>query len=355
MKNIWKWLMIMLLTLAMIGCPATKTEDDDEDEDSPVVTTTTVAVWADEDVKLDGVFSMTLPTAKISTQWGGSPASPAFAVMLMNDTAITQISAGTIDDLKKLPAGSPAYQVMPSKTGNNTFFTSDEGAWESLCAGVVGEISGTNATLYLDGSKLLKSQIKGIGKDFGTKGEQMLATEDEVDLTGYTAVALAFAGFDLTVDETFTADYPYVAELWSASLYKMKSGATYPTTISPSPALVDNMTITVSLYDGEEATTASAIFKISNVSYFNGYKIPVNFYANGSAETAENAAANGNLTVRINTEAANIPEAGWEGEQKPKTNWTYTISKKIKIGADEGWIGYNNATTGDAYDWTKRK
>lgn len=323
MKNIWKLLMVAMMAIAMVGCPQPKDDDNDDNNSSGVSST--------------GVFTITGRIDKISSAWGGSSAAPSFSVMLLDPIAADSIKDGTITDFKQLPVDSPCYQI--SNGPNITFFTSADGTWKSNYAPVAAKITGETYTLYVNKNTLNKNVLKGLGQDFGTLGEGVV--EEDPDLSDYNPYIIGLWGDDMSTDASFGG------YCWSAAIYKMTDGATFPTDAVNAPAEVQfSIKVTGKVVTNPETDASEdAEWTIHGVKWFEGYKVPINFYGSGTTESAENAAANTVLTATL----ANLTPATWEMSNTGDNTWPASIAgstyaKKVKVGAYEHWVGFTALT-----------
>ena len=334
MKNIWKLLMVAMMAIAMVGCP--QPQGNNETEETATTTTTTIAVWSNDDVKPTGVYTYSGKVKEISNEWGGSSAKPAFSVLFLDETAKNAIKGGTVTDFKELPVGSPTYQIQSK--GNASFFSLRDGTWKMDYGCMAVKIDGENYTLYLDNTKIAKSDLKGIGKDFGAEGETLLSTEDEVNFTGYFPVVLALGKKDNTSDAT------YCGSCWNAAMYKMTAGGSFPASLQTPPELVKfGIKFTgTSHIDSADATlkgNKTIEWTVTGVEWFKGEVVPFNFFADNAGNTNEVAMADAMLTATL---AAG--EYDWEEAQKPEGS-TYKINKKCNIGIlSDKWLGFNALT-----------
>ena len=186
-----------------------------------------------------GVYKYELLVDDISGAWGGSAENPAFSVMLLNDATLQAcVDAG---DFKQATAVEPEYQVgafgnmkLASKPNAEGSCTANAGSYAVYGGNPVNDVfqyyngiavtideEGT-FTLYVDMSKLVKTQLKGLWKDEGNGDEAVMTDQDIVELDGYKPYVIALG--DDVVDED-----NYIMTGWSASLMKMEEGATFPT------------------------------------------------------------------------------------------------------------------------------
>ena len=287
---------------------------------------------------LDGVYSFSDDITNISSNWGGSPYSPKFTILLMDQIGIDAIHNGTIVDPLLMPVGSPVYQM--AEMGNITFLTSFDGIWETKYNGVAVEVSEGRYTLYVNGDEINILQLCGLGRDFDD-GHKTITEIDDVDLSGYQPVVIALS--DNTNDSN-----GYIGDMWAAKLHKMTPGATYPDAID-SPALVSfsiRFTGTSHIdpvdstfeYKGDQTID----WVVSGVKYYAGAKVPFNFYADSSGLTNEVAAEGATLTATLTAGTYD-----WERQQAP-SGFEYKIAKKCMLAEQHDiWLGFNTLT--DAY------
>ena len=186
-----------------------------------------------------GVYKYELLVDDISEAWGGSAANPAFSVMLLNDATLQAcVDAG---DFKQATAVEPEYQVgafgnmkLASKPNDEGSCTANAGSFAVYGGNPVNDVfqyyngiavtideEGT-FTLYVDMSKLVKTQLKGLWKDDGNGDEAVMTDQDIVELDGYKPYVIALG-------DDFVDEDNYIMTGWSASLMKMEEGATFPT------------------------------------------------------------------------------------------------------------------------------
>ena len=345
MKNIWKLLLIALLAFAMIGCPATK-EDDDDSSSGGSGSESRIIPQVPENA--EGVYTWDASLDTISKAWGGSSAAPAFSICFMDQIAIDMLASGALTDAKSLPVGSPVYQLQGK--GNASFLTALEGTWKTKYTGLCAKVENGRYTVYVDTANLEKTELKGIGKDFGNDGEKVLGNDDEMpDMSNYAAILIA-----LTDSKDVSTDYGYIGNMWDAQLFMMKKTTVAYPAAQDTPALVKfSIKFTgkshIDSADAELKGDQTIDWTVSNVEYYTGAAVPFNFFADNSGVTNEVAAADATLTATLTAGAYD-----WEGAQNPGTeyngqtpnaSWTYKISKKCNLGtASDIWLGFNALT-----------
>ena len=218
LKNLWK---IALATMAMSAMlVACDTGSDDKDDDKK---------GGAESLGGKGVYSYTVNIADISTAWGGTTASPAFSVVLLNETTLAACTAA--GDFKQATAAEPEYQVgafgnmkIKDTASAGNFAVYGQSAVDDVFQyynGVAVTVTAEDVTLYVDMAKLVKTDLKGLWKDTGNGDEAVMTGDDLVDLTGYKPYVIALGTEAVDPDnKAFTA--------WSADVMKMAEGATFP-------------------------------------------------------------------------------------------------------------------------------
>jgi hypothetical protein len=215
LKNLWK---IALATMAMsamlVACDTSSDSGNKSEEDS---------------LGGVGVYSYTVNIADISGAWGGNSVSPAFSVVLLNETTLAACS--TAGDFKQATAAEPEYQIGAfgnmkiadtSKTGDFKVYGANPVNDEyQYYTGVTASIDDTSFVLTVDMTKLVKTELKGLWADTGNGDEAVMTADDLVDLAGYKpyVIALGTEAVDPT-NRVFGA--------WSADVMKMEEGATAP-------------------------------------------------------------------------------------------------------------------------------
>lgn len=182
-------------------------------------------------VNKSSVYTISEKIQNISSAWGGSCEGPSFTVLLMNDTAMNLIKTGEIKNIYEMPEGSPVYQIQAY--GNMSSFTAEDGdyvvfgmAEEKTYTGIAWTNKDDTYTFTVDLSKIDKTQMKGVGKDFGTDGEKIITVDDEVDLSDYTPYVLALSD---------TKGEGYISDLWVGRIVRMNEGGTFPEILNPIP------------------------------------------------------------------------------------------------------------------------
>ena len=212
LKNLWKIaLATMTMSAMLVACDTGSSDSGNKSEE--------------ESLGGVGVYSYKVNIADISKAWGGSPESPAFSVMLLNETTLEACKAAA--NFKVATAAEPEYQIGAygnlkiadtSKTGD--FVVYGQNAVEDVYqyyTGVVATIDDSIFTLTVDMTKLVKTELKGLWKDTGNGDEAVMTADDLVDLTGYKPYVLALG-----------AGEGALMNAWSADLMAMEEGATFP-------------------------------------------------------------------------------------------------------------------------------
>ncbi len=177
-----------------------------------------------------GVYSYTVNIADISTAWGGSAKSPAFAIMLLTDNQLD--ACKTEATFKVASVAKPEYQVGAygtmkiadtSNTGNYAVYgsISVNDAYKYY-TGVAATITDTTFTVTVDMTKLVLTDLKALfAANADGIDEAVMTNDDIVDLTGYKPYVLALG------QQTIDADN-YQMTAWSADLMNMTAGAIFP-------------------------------------------------------------------------------------------------------------------------------
>jgi hypothetical protein len=215
LKNLWK---IALATMAMsamlVACDTSSDSGNKSEEES---------------LGGVGVYSYTVNIADISGAWGGNSVSPAFSVVLLNETTLAACSAA--GDFKQATAAEPEYQIgafgnmkIKDTASAGNFAVYGQSAVDDVFQyynGIAATVTADAVTLYVDMTKLVKTDLKGLWKDTGNGDEAVMTADDLVDLAGYKPYVIALGTEAIDPDnKAFAA--------WSADVMKMEENATFP-------------------------------------------------------------------------------------------------------------------------------
>ncbi|MCH5150009.1 MAG: InlB B-repeat-containing protein, partial [Spirochaetales bacterium] len=173
----------------------------------------------------EGIYSYTVSIDNVATHWGNSSkTSPDFSIFLLKDD---HVKAGDIYAANPL---EPAYQISNygdmrikdvSKTGSFAIFYYGDivNGYYPCYSGVAATVTATTITVFVDMSKLVKTDLKAFFVQNSKPTETSILEGDDVDLTGYKPYIVALADDD---------EENYQFDLWSSTVMKMTPGATFP-------------------------------------------------------------------------------------------------------------------------------
>ena len=175
-------------------------------------------------------YSYTSKIGNLIFEWGGG-----FSVLLLTDEQLEVCN--NAKDFKQATAEKPEYQI--AAFGDMIVDTTKEGNFAvygrngSKYDGVAVTIKDNTFTLFIDMTKLTKTQLKGLWKDTGNGDEAFITEDDTVNLTGYKPYVIA-----LTTQDKDVNNFKFRA--WGADLMAMTGNATFPTDLQQSAPTTGN-------------------------------------------------------------------------------------------------------------------
>ena len=183
-----------------------------------------------EDVLGTGIYSYKLNIKDIFDKWGGSTGSPTFSVVLLTDEQLEACKEA--QDFYQATVAKPEYQISwydhmkiadTSQTGDYVVYgktpVDDEYQYYD---GVAATVTDTIFELFIDMSKIDKTQLWARYNDFASPTQRHITESDFVDLTDYKPYVIALG------QEQFDSDN-YVFTAWSADVMKMTLVTSFPT------------------------------------------------------------------------------------------------------------------------------
>lgn len=237
-------------------------------------------------------YSYTSKIGNLIFEWGGG-----FSVLLLTDEQLEVCNDAK--DFKQATAEKPEYQI--AAFGDMIVDTTKEGNFAvygrngSKYDGVAVTIKDNTFTLFIDMTKLTKTQLKGLWKGTEAGNEPIITEDDTVNLTGYKPYVIA-----LTTQDKDVNNFKFRA--WDADLMEMTAGATFPTNLqqsAPTTGNTNSMTITDDNNNTETINFSELSTKLSTLSA-GTYTLKVTGEITSTTITEIANAMNSNTEVKIN-------------------------------------------------------
>ena len=237
-------------------------------------------------------YSYTSKIGNLIFEWGGG-----FSVLLLTDEQLEVCNDAK--DFKQATAEKPEYQI--AAFGDMIVDTTKEGNFAvygrngSKYDGVAVTIKDNTFTLFIDMTKLTKTQLKGLWKGTEAGNEPIITEDDTVNLTGYKPYVIA-----LTTQDKDVNNFKFRA--WDADLMAMTAGATFPTDLQQSPPTTGNtnsVTVTDNNNNTETINFSELSTKLSTLSA-GTYTLKVSGTITNNTITEIANAMNSNTEAKIN-------------------------------------------------------
>ena len=232
-----------------------------------------------------GVYKYESKIGNLIFEWGGG-----FSVLLLTDEQLEVCNDAK--DFKQATAEKPEYQI--AAFGDMIVDTTKEGNFAvygrngSKYDGVAVTIKDNTFTLFIDMTKLTKTQLKGLWKDTGNGDEAFITEDDTVNLTGYKPYVIA-----LTTQDKDVNNFKFRA--WDADLMAMTGNATFPTNLQQSAPTTGNTNEVKEL----TATADTVADTIRNLSA-GTYMLKISGEITSTTITTIATAMNSNTEAKIN-------------------------------------------------------
>ena len=242
-----------------------------------------------------GVYKYELKIEDLVFEWGGG-----FSVLLLTDEQLEVCNDAK--DFKQATAEKPEYQIAAfsdmivedtTKEGNFAVYGRDNKSQHY--DGVAVTIKDNTFTLFIDMTKLTKTQLKGLWKGTDAGNEPIITEDDTVNLTGYKPYVIA-----LTTQDKDVNNFKFRA--WDADLMEMTAGATFPTNLqqsAPTTGSTSSVTVTDDNNNTETINFSELSTKLSTLSA-GTYTLKVSGGITNTTITEIANAMNSNTEAKIN-------------------------------------------------------